>query len=252
MFTFPPQVNFGSSLSLRSFARVASGCSVVGVSTIGSAYAISVLHFMAAGSSLSIRGHMRLAGHASVLDFLTLGSSLSLRQYIKISSAISCMTGRVSIGKQLSVLSHLRVASSLSVRSHNRWGDAYSILDYVKVGSSLSVRSFVRVGSTLSMQGKVFAQNYIGALSVMVWLRVGSSVSMRSMSRFGCTMSMLDFVAFFWGGTSGRYRIKGPQNVGHIFVWENSPCPVSYVVCWRTCDHVVGHGIVVEGGLSTK
>ena len=63
----------GSSLSLRSYARVGS--------------ALSVLDLVTLGSTLSLRSFGRAGSGLSVLDFLHIGSCLSMRSFGRIGSA---------------------------------------------------------------------------------------------------------------------------------------------------------------------
>jgi hypothetical protein len=63
----------GSSLSLRSFARVGSAVSVRGLAKFGSA--MSVLDFLHLGSSLSLRSFARMGSCLSVTSTLVLGNT---------------------------------------------------------------------------------------------------------------------------------------------------------------------------------
>ena len=67
--------NFGSTLSLRSFGRFGSHCSVLGASI--------------QGSSMSVRRAARFGHRLTLFDQLQMGSSLSLRSYMNIGSGVS-------------------------------------------------------------------------------------------------------------------------------------------------------------------
>jgi hypothetical protein len=82
-------LHLGSSLSLRSFARVGSAVSLRGAGWLGSS--LSLRSFARVGSAVSVRGLSRFGSvfSMSVLDFLHLGSSLSLRSFARLGSSIS-------------------------------------------------------------------------------------------------------------------------------------------------------------------
>merc|ERR1712139_379478 len=84
----------GSSLSLRSFGRLGSAVSVIGMSRFGSQ--VSVVDFVSLGSTLSLRSFSRFGSSMSVLDFLHLGSSLSLRSFARIGDYVS-VTGALKV-----------------------------------------------------------------------------------------------------------------------------------------------------------
>merc|ERR1712139_281479 len=84
----------GSSLSLRSFGRLGSSASVIGMRRFGSA--VSVGDFVSLGSTLSLRSFSRFGSSMSVLDFLHLGSSLSLRSFARIGDYVS-VTGALKV-----------------------------------------------------------------------------------------------------------------------------------------------------------
>jgi hypothetical protein len=87
----------GSSLSLRSFARVGSSLSLRSSALVGSS--LSLRSFARVGSSVSVSGLTRFGSvfSMSVLDFLHLGSSLSLRSFARFGSSLS-VKGTLGLG----------------------------------------------------------------------------------------------------------------------------------------------------------
>jgi acyl-[acyl carrier protein]--UDP-N-acetylglucosamine O-acyltransferase len=179
-------LHLGSSLSLRSFARVSSSVSVRGLSNFGSS--MSVLDFLHLGSSLSLRSFARVGSSVSlnglsrfgsvfsmsVLDLVHLGSSLSLRSFVRVGSSIS-LSGLSRFGSvfSMSVLDFVHLGSSLSLRSFARVGSSVSVLDFLHLGSSLSLRSFAHVGSSISIGGTL----QFGAADT--YMRYNSGVELR-------------------------------------------------------------------------
>ena len=90
-------------MALRSFAQIGSSVATLGLARFGSVFAVSVLDFVHLGSSLSLRSFARCASGLSVLDFLHLGSSLSLRSFGRCGSALAAF-GLVRFGSSLAVL----------------------------------------------------------------------------------------------------------------------------------------------------
>ena len=73
-------LELGSSLSVRTYARVGSGCSLVGNARIGMskiALGCSIMNFFEVGSSLSLRASARLASSLSAVDWDGNGVGLS-------------------------------------------------------------------------------------------------------------------------------------------------------------------------------
>lgn len=66
---------FGSSMSTRSYVRIASAC--------------SVLNFVHLGSSFSLRAFARVGSALSTSDFLTAGSAMSMRAFVRLGSTVS-------------------------------------------------------------------------------------------------------------------------------------------------------------------
>jgi len=114
----------GSSLSLRTYARIGSAVSLVGRARLGST--LSLLSYANVGSTLSIRSYSRVSGQMSLMTVAYMGSSLSLRAYSRLGSSVSTM-------------GCFRMASSLS------------LYDFVDIGSSMSLRSFARIGGSVSL-----------------------------------------------------------------------------------------------------
>jgi len=130
-------LHLGSSLSLRSFARVGSSLSVRG----------GVL-------TLSVRGLSRFGSSMSVLDFLHLGSSLSLRSFTRAGSAVS-VRGLSRFGSSMSVLDFLHLGSSLSLRSFARVGSSISVYGNVLMndGGTIGVTATTKSISITSAGG---------------------------------------------------------------------------------------------------
>merc|ERR1712159_872358 len=105
----------GSSLSVRSFAKLGSSLSTFGLTRFGSVFSMSVL------------------------DFLHLGSSLSLRSFGRMGSAVS-VRGLSRFGSSMSVLDFLHLGSSLSLRSFSRIGDYVSITGALKVTGAITAK----------------------------------------------------------------------------------------------------------------
>ena len=140
------QVHFGSSLALRSFARVGSG--------------LSVLDFVNLGSSLALRSCARMGSALSVLDFLALGSSVSLRSFARLSSAAS-------------VLDFVNLGSSMSLRSFARIGSQLSVLP---APASNSTCTESRAGEIVAISGKTVLQAPNAAQSsfqLLLWCPIG-------------------------------------------------------------------------------
>jgi acyl-[acyl carrier protein]--UDP-N-acetylglucosamine O-acyltransferase len=186
--------HLGSSLSLRKFARVGSGMSVTG-QTRGFNKTISIVDFVNFGSSLSMRSHARAGDKLSVLDFLALGSALSMRSYTRIGSAFS-VHGVAILGsvQKLSVINIAHMGSSISLRNFARFASHASIVDFMSLGSSLSLRKFTRAGSSLSVAGTAVSR--VGSsISVMNLCHFGSSLSVRTHIRAGSRISVFDWMA---------------------------------------------------------
>lgn len=207
-------MEMGSSMSLRSFARLGSAISVLNFSSIGSSF--SIRSFARAGSTVSVFGKVRLHGAHSVLDLVKVGSAISIRSFARCGSLLSaynsCMLGSsisvrsfARLGSSLSVagytqigslskcsvLDFSKIGSSLSVRSHARLGSKLSALCHTNLGSSMSLRSFVRLGSSLSVAGK---GRFGGSLSTLNFVDISSALSLRSYARLGDSISVVNFM----------------------------------------------------------
>jgi hypothetical protein len=124
-------------MSMRSCIRVGSVCSLLDSLTLG--------------SSISLRGHLRVGmgnkGYGlSVFNNVHVGSSVSIRQFTKL-------------GTTASVLNFAHCGSSVSMRGFSRLGSNMSSYDFLAMGSSVSVRSFVRLGSSLSVTANIRVPN---------------------------------------------------------------------------------------------
>ena len=75
--------SFGSSVSLRNFARLASSVSVMGVCHFGSVKALSVIQFANFGSSVSLRSKCKLGSNLSVLCIAQFGRYLKMNAFFK-------------------------------------------------------------------------------------------------------------------------------------------------------------------------
>jgi len=73
-------------MALRSFARLGSSVSILGLAGFGSS--LSVLNCVHLGSAMSLRSFARLGSSCSVLDYANLGSSLSLRGCLRVGRSI--------------------------------------------------------------------------------------------------------------------------------------------------------------------
>jgi hypothetical protein len=180
--------SLGSSLSLRSLARVGSSLSVIQCSRFGSS--LAVFDFFQLGSSLSLRSFARLGSGVSVLQVHHLGASLSLRSIARLGSAMSVFAGATRLGSSLSVLDFAFLGSSLSLRSCARIGSTLSVLSFITCGSSLSVRSMVKLGSELSVSSIQFGSTstylhydsgisgiagYVGGTRAITWTASGAN-----------------------------------------------------------------------------
>jgi len=72
------------------------------------------------GSSVSLRSFARLGSSVSVLDFAGFGSSLSLRQFARLGSSLS-VKGMARLGNTLSVLGNLYVGSRVYFNGPNNY-----------------------------------------------------------------------------------------------------------------------------------
>jgi acyl-[acyl carrier protein]--UDP-N-acetylglucosamine O-acyltransferase len=204
------QVEFASSLSVRSFVRIQGTVSVAeDLAGIGST--ISVRAFVRLGSTLSVHKKAVLSASASICSYGTFGSSLSLRSFTRLGSGVSILEF-AHLGSSLSLRSYIRFGSGISVYNRTNVGLAASIMGGFSGSSSLSVRSFVRFGdkasitedanlsSTVSVRG--FARLGANRLSVLDWANFGSSISVRSF------VQMHDGLSVFGDGSS---NIKSKQ-----------------------------------------
>ena len=89
--------------------------SIFGLSRIGSFFLLSVL----------LRSFARLRSAISVLGMVHVGSSLSLRSYARLGSSISIF-GVSRVGTAVSVLVYVLIGTSLSLRSFARLGSSIS------------------------------------------------------------------------------------------------------------------------------
>lgn len=138
----------GSAMSIFGLTRFSSSLSVLDCAHIGSS--LSIRSFARVGSGFSVFGKARLGSSLSVLDFFRLGSSLSMRSIGRVGSAFSVF-GVVRMTSSLSLFDCTALGSSLSMRSSYRLGSRLSVMSSVRFGSSLSVLDFVNIGSTLSV-----------------------------------------------------------------------------------------------------
>ena len=147
---FSPQVldfvQSGSSLSIRSFIRIATSLSLLGgdptttyiqrrSSKIGAC--VSILDVTACGSAISMRSEKKFGKNLSVMNMFLLGSSMSMRSKGKL-------------GSQLSVFQFASLSSALSLRRSGEVGRKCSILDFASLGSDFSVRGY-RCGVNIRM-----------------------------------------------------------------------------------------------------
>lgn len=77
----------GSTLSLRSFARMGSAVSVLAFAKMGSS--LSLRSFARLGSALSLFGVSKLGSRMSVFDCMAIGSSLSVRSFVRLGSSLT-------------------------------------------------------------------------------------------------------------------------------------------------------------------
>lgn len=151
----------GSSMSVRSFARLGSHVSVYGRCLARSSASLAVCGFVQLGASLSLRSFSRLGGQASVMSVGLLGSSMSLRNLARLGSGFSVM-GEARVSQSIAVFSFGRLGSMLSVRSCARLGAGISVLGFHHLGASLSLRGCTRMGSALEAFSKI-KLNYPGS-----------------------------------------------------------------------------------------
>jgi len=178
----------GASLSVRGLARVGSSLSVMGVARFGSLFSLSVFDFFHLGAAMALRSFARFGSSLSVCQFASLGSSVSLRRFARIGSAVSVL-GMARFGSlfSLALCDVASLGSSLSIRTLSRIGASLSVLDFFHLGSALAVRSMARLGATLSLMGST----HLGSsLSVLDFVNLGSSVSIRGIVRCGGELSV--------------------------------------------------------------
>lgn len=116
-------------------ARLGSSLSVFGVARFGSLFSLSVMEVTNLGSSLSLRSFARLGSSVSVLDELNMGSSLSLRSVARLGSRLS-LFNCARFGKSLSVLDAGHFGSSMSIRGCTRLGSGLSIFNTLRLNGA--------------------------------------------------------------------------------------------------------------------
>jgi hypothetical protein len=87
------RANFGSSLSIRSFTKLNSGCSIAQHGALLMRISMSVMDLMELGSNVSIRIRSSSGGKTSVLGGAVIGSSLSLRRFCRYADKMSVFSG---------------------------------------------------------------------------------------------------------------------------------------------------------------
>jgi len=138
------------------------------------------------GSSLSLRSMARLASSLSVMGYAHVGSSMSMRALLRMGSSISVL-GSARFGSTVSVLGCAQLGSSLSLRSVARLASAMSVLDFVHLGSTLSVRYETKFGSDVFTHGKLFFSDttYLEDVSGSLKATVGGNSAMSLTSSGG-------------------------------------------------------------------
>lgn len=121
---------------------------------------LSVLHFINAGSNLSMRSNARIGEYISVLEYVNLASSLSVRYLGRVGSGSSIL-GTFCVQKSVSVAGFSMLSSSVSVRSFAVAGGLpqspqervknCSLLNFSSMGSTFSLRCTARCSSAISM-----------------------------------------------------------------------------------------------------
>lgn len=159
-------LHLGSSMSLRSFSRVASSLSIIGTTRFGASF--SVVDYMNVGSSMSMRSIFRVGSTLSISGSevsdvpFVLYQPFSIKEMVHFGSSFS-LYGALRLGSTLSILCSTNLGSTLSLRSGLRLGSSVSVLEMIHFGASLSLRSLGRLGSALSIFGKT---NLAGGLTM--------------------------------------------------------------------------------------
>jgi len=162
----------GSSLAVRGAVRLGSCCSVAGVSRPGAVSGFSVTNVAVCGSMLSVRNFLRLGSSFSVVAGAR-AASISVLDFL-------------ALGSSLAVRGAARCGCSVSASGVVRLGSAFglSAISSAVFGSSISVRSMVRCGSALAVASTLRC-GFLWGLSVLDAVNFGSSLSVRSAVRLG-------------------------------------------------------------------
>jgi len=162
-------VSLGSSFSIRAFLRVSGAVSVAGVKPGPSQLSrFSCLNFVHLASSVSVRSSntrvaSKVGGGCSIFNYMCLGSTLSVRGFVRLADQVSAGTTAIGTGSQLSVYACTGFSSSLSIRSSVKTTGKLSILHAMHLGhrsASDPSRDFVGAPAALCLiwfpSGRVF------------------------------------------------------------------------------------------------
>lgn len=103
-------IGFGSSVSVRSCARLGSAVSIFSVMRLGSA--LSVVDLTQMGSAMSVRSRFRLGSTLSIFSSVRFGSALSVLDFVNLGSTLSVGTIRSSLISDGSDSTYLKISSS--------------------------------------------------------------------------------------------------------------------------------------------
>ena len=129
----------GSSMSLRSFARLGASLSVLDFVHLGSS--LSVRSFCRLGSSISVYGCARISSTFSVLDFGDTSCSLSLRSFSQLAAEQTTVTLYSSTISSVNLQPFMKRGAQVSLSSFSRLGSTPFPNDIHQIASSLSMAS---------------------------------------------------------------------------------------------------------------
>lgn len=230
----------GSSLSLRGNLRLGASLSV----NSHIAVALSVCEISSIGSTLSVRSFVRLGSSLSVLGSCRLASTLSVVDAVHLGSSLS-LRGCARVGKALSIVGFSNLGSSLSLRSLARLGSSVSLFGGARFGSSLSVLDFLMLGSTLSIRG---CTRLGSGLSVQDEAQIGA-VSVCGLAKFTSTVSVQEVIRLGKETTYIKtdWQVGYDGGFGYVFdtveVWagtSNDPTPKRGIGTWGNGGHLHG------------
>ena len=182
----------GFLLLARQFARIESAAFVIGLSRIGSVFALSVIDNAMTGSFSLMRSAAHLEPVSLILDFLHLGSLLSVHQFARVDFATLCF-GLVRLGFAFapSVIDTTLLGSSVLIRSFARLDSVVLIPDYENPDFVVLFRSSSQLELALSVSGKATSSS---SLSLLDFASTDLSMFLRCPAQLGLSLLALNFV----------------------------------------------------------